>query len=149
MARAFTAEGMNIVLADIESEVLSKAADEIRNLNVYVMALKVDVSDRSSLRDAAMVVEREIGCIHLLCNNAGVADPVTRLRETSDANWDWIVGVNFMGVVNGLQTFLPAMLEQGEEAHTINTSSIAQAFGVILGSTQRCSMRRQSSPLSV
>ena len=53
MARAFTAEGMNIVLADIESEVLSKAADEIRNLNVYVMALKVDVSDRSSLRDAA------------------------------------------------------------------------------------------------
>ena len=50
---------------------------------------------------------------------------MTRLRETSDANWDWIVGVNFMGVVNGLQTFLPAMLEHGEEAHIINTSSIA------------------------
>ena len=113
------------------------------------MALKVDISDRSSLRDAAAAVERELGCIHLLCNNAGVADPVTRLRETSDANWDWIVGVNFMGVVNGLQTFLPAMLEHGEEADIINTSSIAQAFGVILGSTQWRSMRRQSSPLSV
>ena len=50
---------------------------------------------------------------------------MTRLRETSDANWDWIVGVNFMGVVNGLQTFLPAMLEHGEEADIINTSSIA------------------------
>jgi NADP-dependent 3-hydroxy acid dehydrogenase YdfG len=54
-----------------------------------------------------------------------------------------------MGVVNGLQTFLPAMLEHGEEADIINTSSIAQAFGVILGSTQWRSMRRQSSPLSV
>ena len=94
MDRAFAAEGMNIVLADIEPEMLSKAADEIRNLNIHVMALKVDVSDRSSLRDAA--VERELGCIHLLCNNAGAAGPVTKLHETSDAKWDWTVGVNFM-----------------------------------------------------
>ena len=73
---------------------------------------------------------------------------MTRLRETSDANWDWIVGVNFMGVVNGLQTFLPAMLEHGEEAHIIILPRL-QAFGGILGSTQWRSMRRQSSPLSV
>jgi len=52
------------------------------------MALKVDISDRSSLRDAAAAVERELGCIHLLCNNAGAAGPVTKLHETSDANWD-------------------------------------------------------------
>jgi NADP-dependent 3-hydroxy acid dehydrogenase YdfG len=88
------------------------------------MALKVDISDRSSLRDAAAAVERELGCIHLLCNNAGVAGPVTKLHETSEANWDWTVGVNFMGVVNGLQTFLPTMLEHVEGSHFINTSSI-------------------------
>ncbi|MDA0238839.1 MAG: SDR family NAD(P)-dependent oxidoreductase, partial [Proteobacteria bacterium] len=124
MARTFAAEGMNIVLADLDPDKLAEAADDIRGRNVQVMALEVDVTDRAVLRGAAADVARELGPLHLLCNNAGVSGPVTKLHETSDDNWDWAVGVNLMGAVNGLQVFLPGMLAHGEEGHIVNTASI-------------------------
>lgn len=116
---------MNIVLADVDTGKLAGAADDIRCRNVQVMTLQVDVTDRAAMRSAAADVARDLGPLHLLCNNAGVAGPVTKLYETSDDNWDWTVGVNLMGVVNGLQAFLAGMLDHGEEGHIINTASIA------------------------
>jgi NAD(P)-dependent dehydrogenase (short-subunit alcohol dehydrogenase family) len=123
LASRFAAEGAKVVLADVEVEALEKAAAEIEGTGAEVLAVPTDVSDRAAvegLRDAA--VER-FGAVHVVCNNAGVASGGT-LWTATDEDWDWVVGVNLMGVVHGVQAFTPLMIEQGE-GHIVNTASVA------------------------
>ncbi len=123
LAGRFATEGAKVVLADVEVEALEKAAAEIEGTGAEVLAVPTDVSDGQAveaLRDAA--VER-FGAVHVVCNNAGVASGGT-LWTATDEDWGWVLGVNLMGVVHGVQAFTPLMIEQGE-GHIVNTASIA------------------------
>jgi NAD(P)-dependent dehydrogenase (short-subunit alcohol dehydrogenase family) len=123
LAGRFGAEGAKVVLADVEVEALEKAAAEVEAAGAEVLAVPTDVSDRAAveaLRDAA--VER-FGTVHVVCNNAGVASGGT-LWTSTEQDWDWVLGVNLMGVVHGVQAFTPVLIEQGE-GHIVNTASVA------------------------
>jgi NAD(P)-dependent dehydrogenase (short-subunit alcohol dehydrogenase family) len=116
-------EGMRIVVADIEKGPLEQAARELASAGAEVLGVVTDVSDAGavrSLRDAAL---DRFSAVHLVHNNAGVGlgGPIW---EVSEEDWRWILGVNLWGVVHGIATFVPLLIEQGE-GHVVNTASIA------------------------
>jgi len=123
MAERFAAEGMQVVLADIEDLPLARAAEEV-GAATEVMHFVTDVSSRSSVDELADAVEERFGPVHVLCNNAGVAGGGGPLWETTEKDWDWVLGVNLLGVVHGIQAFVPRMLAHGEGGHVVNTSSV-------------------------
>jgi NAD(P)-dependent dehydrogenase (short-subunit alcohol dehydrogenase family) len=117
------AEGMKLVLADIEEPALEATASALTAEGADVLAVVTDVSDASSvqaLRDRAL---QHFGAVHLVHNNAGVGvgGPIW---EVTEEEWRWILGVNLWGVVHGISAFVPVLLEQGE-GHVVNTASIA------------------------
>jgi NAD(P)-dependent dehydrogenase (short-subunit alcohol dehydrogenase family) len=125
-AERFAAEGMNIVLADVEVPRLEEAATSVKASGVEVLAVATDVSDPDAvekLRDAAL---DQFGRVNLLCNNAGVAG--FSGREGIDLNdWRWVINVNLWGVIHGHRSFLPHLLEHGD-GHIVNTASMAGHF---------------------
>ncbi|MDA0240254.1 MAG: SDR family NAD(P)-dependent oxidoreductase [Proteobacteria bacterium] len=125
MARAFADAGMNVALADIESGPLAKAKADIEGPGVDCLTFNLDVSDRGAVKQAAAETVAAFGKVHLLCNNAGVGGVNRPLDEADDSDWDWVVGVNLMGAINGLQAFLPLLKTHGEGGHIINTSSVS------------------------
>jgi NAD(P)-dependent dehydrogenase (short-subunit alcohol dehydrogenase family) len=121
-ARAFAAAGSSVVIADIEAEALATAEASLADAGP-VLAVSCDVSDPAqvdALRDAA--VER-FGAVHIVCNNAGVSTGGAVWTHTPE-DWDWVLGVNLHGVVNGIRSFVPLFIEQGE-GHVVNTASMA------------------------
>lgn len=124
MARAFTAAGMKVAIADIEQDALDTALKEFAGSNAEVIGIKLDVTDRNAMEAAALRTEDELGNIHIVCNNAGVAVGGS-ISEMSYADWDWVMRVNVDGVINGMQTFLPRMQAHGEGGHIVNTASMA------------------------
>ena len=124
MAHVFAEAGMNVAILDIEAEALTRAEESLSETNTGVVAIRADVTDREAFADAADKAEARFGPVHVVCNNAGVVN-FGRLDEVSYADYDWVLGVNIGGVVNGLQTFLPRMQAHGEGGHIVNTSSIA------------------------
>lgn len=124
LAEAFVDQGMNVVIADIEEQALAKAKASLVRTSNHVHAIKLDVTDRDAYAAAADEVQRVFGNLHVLCNNAGVASRGLIQNATYD-DWDWTLGVNIGGVVNGIRTFLPRMLAHGEGGHVVNTSSMA------------------------
>jgi NAD(P)-dependent dehydrogenase (short-subunit alcohol dehydrogenase family) len=86
--------------------------------------IKVDVTDRAMMAGAAAEAERAFGKVHVLCNNAGVYGNLP-METASYADWDWVLGVNLGGVINGIVSFLPRMIAHGEGGHIVNTSSMA------------------------
>jgi NAD(P)-dependent dehydrogenase (short-subunit alcohol dehydrogenase family) len=124
MAGAFAERGMKIVLADIEQEALERASEELRSGGAEVSGVVCDVSDYASVEAAADHAIGAFGKVHVLCNNAGVS-PVGALDECTAEDWEWILGVNLMGVIHGIRAFVPRMKAQGEGGHVVNTSSIA------------------------
>ena len=109
LAERFAAEGMRLVVADVEAEPLARVERELRAGGTEVLA--------------ARTVDR-FGGVHVLCNNAGVAVGKTAW-ETTIADWEWVLGVNLWGVIHGLRAFAPIMLEGGDEGHVVNTGSVA------------------------
>ena len=130
MARSFAAAGMRVAMADIEEEALDQAHASFDAGNAEVIALPLDVTDRAAMAAAADRTEAAFGKIHVLCNNAGVAlgGP---FAHTAYADWDWVLGVNLQGVINGVATILPRIVAHGEGGHVVNTASMAGllAFG--------------------
>ena len=124
MARSFAAAGMKVVLADIEEDALEQARASFGPTNADVIAIRVDVMDREAMAAAADRAEAAFGKVHVLCNNAGVAVSGS-IADMAYTDWDWVVGVNLDGVVNGVQTFLPRILAHGEGGHIVNTASLA------------------------
>ncbi len=123
MARALLAEGMAVVLADIEEGALDRAVSDLSSSGERVQGIRTDVSDIDSVQALADAVYRDHGACHLLCNNAGVGAPSAKVWETTPNDWRWVFGVNVTGVVNGILAFVPRMLEGGLEGHIVNTSS--------------------------
>jgi NAD(P)-dependent dehydrogenase (short-subunit alcohol dehydrogenase family) len=123
IAKALLGAGMNVVIADIRDDHLAEATAELGTPG-RVLALKLDVTDRGAYARAADAAEARFGHVHILCNNAGVA-VVGPTELATFADWDWVLGVNLGGVVNGIVTLLPRMLKHGEGGHIVNTSSMS------------------------
>jgi NAD(P)-dependent dehydrogenase (short-subunit alcohol dehydrogenase family) len=142
----FAAAGMQVVLADVEAEALAKAEAEVKAANptVETLAVVTDVSQRASVDALAGATRDRFGGTHVLCNNAGVSGGGGALWETTERDWAWVMGVNLMGVVHGIQAFLPAMVASGEQGHVVNTSSVlglATGGGSIYGVTKHAVTR--------
>ena len=123
LTERFLSDGMSVVMADIEQPALERESARIADAGGAVVPVVCDVSDPdqvAGLRDSALAA---FGPVHLLCNNAGVANGQPNHR-TKPAVWDWVVGVNVLGPAYGVSTFVPLMLEQGE-GHVVNTASEA------------------------
>ncbi|MCX7166669.1 MAG: SDR family NAD(P)-dependent oxidoreductase [Rhodocyclales bacterium] len=124
LARRAAAEGMNLVLADIEAAKLDTAAASLGIDADRILARRTDVSREDEIVALADAAFARFGGVHLLCNNAGVG--LTRVTwEHSTADWEWVLGVNLWSVIHGIHHFLPKMLEQADEGHIVNTSSVA------------------------
>jgi NAD(P)-dependent dehydrogenase (short-subunit alcohol dehydrogenase family) len=128
LAHELASLGMAIVIGDIDRPLLAGAAAQLEAAGASVAAVYCDVTERTSMADAAAEAVTHFGPIHLLCNNAGVL-VAGAAQQLSAADWDWIFAVNVMGVVNGLAAFLPGMLAHGEEGHVLNTASYAGLKG--------------------
>ena len=123
LARACAAAGMQVVVADVNGERAEAVAAELPALNpgASAIARAVDVSDAAQVDALADLAFDTFGAVHLLCNNAGVS-PAGKVWEFSADEWQWLVGVNLFGVANGVRSFVPRMIEQGE-GHVVNTAS--------------------------
>lgn len=121
IVRQLLAEGAKVVVADVEQKALDKALAEFGSPNVSGMV--TDVSKPESVDALAAHVFDKFGACHLLFNNAGVAAVSCNIWETEVNDWKWVHGVNIMGVVHGILSFVPRMIASGEEGHIINTSS--------------------------
>ena len=131
-AERFARAGMHVVLADIEEEALKTAVRELEQEEHRVIGVVTNTMSRDSMQALARRAIDEFGKVHIVCNNAGVtsrgdAGAAGRrgVWEIPQSDWDWLVGVNFWGVLYGLQVFIPHMLEHGEEGHIVNTASLA------------------------
>jgi NAD(P)-dependent dehydrogenase (short-subunit alcohol dehydrogenase family) len=125
IAQAFLRSGMKVIVADVLQERLDEAARVLaQGTNRDFRIIKVDVTDRAMMAGAAAETERAFGKVHVLCNNAGVYGNLP-IENASYADWDWVLGVNLGGVINGIVSFLPKMIAHGEGGHIVNTSSMA------------------------
>lgn len=124
MAGRFAAEGMKLVLSDIEEVALAKAEAELKAKGTTVLGVVTDVADPKAIENLAEQTYATFGAANILCNNAGVAvgGPIW---ENTQADWDWVLGINLMGVIHGIRIFVPKMMEGGEEGHIVNTASLA------------------------
>ena len=122
MALAFADSGMHVVIADIEEDAARKVAGEVEQRGVRSLPVQVDVTDRAAVEALAERSFAELGAVHVLCNNAGVA-VFGPLDQMSDEDWRFVLSVNLEGVVHGLQAFLPRMRELEGEKHVVNTAS--------------------------
>ncbi len=129
---ALAAAGMKVMLADIEKTALEKAARDVRATNATVETVVCDVSDARSMVAAADATIAAFGKVHVLCNNAGVSSGGL-VDELDDGDWNWVIGVNFLGVLHGCRAFLPHIKRQGEGGHIVNTSSMAGLLGGMPG----------------
>jgi NAD(P)-dependent dehydrogenase (short-subunit alcohol dehydrogenase family) len=123
IAKALLGAEMNVVIADIRDDHLAAATAELGHSS-RVLALKLDVTDRAAYARAADAAEARFGKIHVLCNNAGVA-VVGPTELATFADWDWVLGVNLGGTVNGIVTVLPRIKRHGEGGHIVNTASMS------------------------
>ena len=121
LARQFAAEGMHVVLADVEEAALSSVVAE---LDGEVLGVPTDVSDGDAVEQLAVSAYDAFGAVHLLCNNAGVFQGGL-LWECSDADYEWTLSVNLWGILHGVRAFVPRMLAAGTEGHVVNTISMA------------------------
>lgn len=130
-AEKFAAEGMKVVLADIEEPALAEAVQALESAGHSVIGVVTDVSQPESIEALAQRTIEAFGKVHILCNNAGVEGYLRGpLWEATDKDWAWTLGVDFWSVVYGVRTFLPLMLAQDEEGHVVNTAStMGLAFG--------------------
>jgi NAD(P)-dependent dehydrogenase (short-subunit alcohol dehydrogenase family) len=128
-SRIASGEGMNVVMADVQADALERAADEVRGLGAQVLALRIDVSKASEVELLGAQARARFGTPHFVFNNAGVGVGGL-IWEHSLKDWEWCLGVNVMGVVHGVRTFAPMMLEAAKadasyEGHIVNTASMA------------------------
>jgi len=124
LGRAFAQAGMNVVLADIETEALAAAVKSLHNFGPAIRGVSCDVADPMSVERAAKASYETFGNVHVVCNNAGVAAG-GGIENISLDNWRWVLDVNLMGVLHGLRTVLPHIRAHGQGGHFVNTASMA------------------------
>ncbi len=125
LARTFGAQGMKLVLGDIEQPALDNAAASLRELGYEVVAEEVDVRSIDDLKRLEASAREHFGNVHVLCNNAGVGGGGPVADPDDIEAWRWTIDINLWGVIYGCKVFLPAMIEHGEPCHVVNTASMA------------------------
>src|SRR3954452_10688409 len=128
LASAFAAEGMKVVLGDIEAPALDDAVAKLEASGAEVIGVRTDVSDDAQVAALAAAAVERFGAIHVACNNAGVGGGGLSWEVPLDT-WEWVLGVNMWGVIHGIRAFVPIMIQQ-PEAHLVNTASVA---GLVAG----------------
>jgi NAD(P)-dependent dehydrogenase (short-subunit alcohol dehydrogenase family) len=124
LAKVFSEAGCKVVIADVRQNAIDEALGYFRGKNAAVHGILLDITDRAAYARAADEVERVYGSTpHLVFNNAGV-NTFGPTEKSTYEDWDWLIGVDFWGVVNGMQTFVPRMIASGQEGHIVNTSSM-------------------------
>ena len=124
-AERFAEEGMRVVLADVEPEPLDRVVGELRSAGFAALGVPTDVSSRSAVERLAAAALDACGSVQLVVNNAGVEGYLDgAIWEATEKDWRWTMGVNFWGVVHGVETFLPILLAQDAEGHMVNTASM-------------------------
>ena len=128
LATRFADARMQVVLADIEKDALDRAVRELEERQHRVIGVVANTMVRESVEALAKRAIDEFGKVHVVCNNAGIAAMAGGMKpiwEVSERDWQWVMGVNFYGVLYGIQAFVPHMLAHGEEGHIVNTASLA------------------------
>lgn len=125
MAEAFAKEGARLVVADIDAQALEKEQQRLRDFGAVALAVQVDVADGASVESLARQTLDAYGAVHVVCNNAGVGQSLRATWEFSVEYWRWMLGVNLWGVIHGIRTFVPIMLDRLSEGHIVNTASVA------------------------
>jgi NAD(P)-dependent dehydrogenase (short-subunit alcohol dehydrogenase family) len=117
---------MSVVLADFEADALEATERDFRLREFDVLAVLADVSRRESMQELHQRTLERYGDVHILVNNAGVAD-TQRLPiwDEPPTDFEWVLGINLWGVIHGIQTFVPSMLKHGQPGHVVNTASVA------------------------
>jgi NAD(P)-dependent dehydrogenase (short-subunit alcohol dehydrogenase family) len=133
MGKAFAlrwaAEGMNLVIGDIQPDALDATVAELEASGTQVAGLRIDVSKLSDIEALADLAESRFGKIHLVHNNAGVEGYLDgKIWEATAKDWEWTLGVNLMSVTYGIRTFVPRMLAHGEAGHVVNTCSMTSVI---------------------
>ena len=126
LAHRFGAEGMRLVIADVDEPALKAAAAALEGAGYQVLAKRTDVSKAEDVQALADAAVARFGAVHVLCNNAGIGG-FQHFGTTSAATWEWTIGVNLFGVIHGCRIFLP-ILEAQDEAHIVNTASVAGIY---------------------
>ncbi|WP_029582248.1 SDR family NAD(P)-dependent oxidoreductase [Bradyrhizobium sp. URHD0069] len=127
LGRAFAEAGMNVMLADIETDALQAAVKNLQAFAPNVRGTICDVADPASVERAAQASFEAFGNVHVVCNNAGVAAG-GGIDLISLDNWRWVLDVNLMGVLHGIKSFLPHIRAHGEGGHIVNTASMAGIY---------------------
>ena len=120
----FARRGMKVVAADIEQGPLEAVQGEIEAEGAECLPVRTDVTKLDSVQAMADAAFDRFGSVHVLCNNAGVSSG-GKLQDATYQDWQWVLGVNLWGVIHGILAFVPRMLQQKEEAHIVNTGSMA------------------------
>ncbi|MBR0692562.1 SDR family NAD(P)-dependent oxidoreductase [Bradyrhizobium lablabi] len=128
LARVFAEAKLKVMLADIDENALNTAVEDLRASGFEAQGVVCDVSDRTSVQCAADETLAVFGNVHVVCNNAGVGGGGP-IESIVPADWDWIIGVNLMGALYGIQAFLPHIKAHGEGGHIVNTASMAGLLG--------------------
>jgi NAD(P)-dependent dehydrogenase (short-subunit alcohol dehydrogenase family) len=129
MARAFAARGASLVLADLNAEALAQAVQELESSGAPVLGVPTDVSKLDSVQALAQAARQHFGGVHIVCNNAGVG-VFGEIAEATHKDWQYVMNVDFWGVVHGVEAFVPLLLEQGQGGHVVNTASMAGLVGM-------------------
>ncbi|HUA29347.1 MAG TPA: SDR family NAD(P)-dependent oxidoreductase [Streptosporangiaceae bacterium] len=127
LSRRLGADGMRVMMADVEEPALEAAARSLADEGIETAAAVTDVSDAAAVDALARATLGRFGAVHVVCNNAGVAGGGLSWQVPAPV-WDWIVGVNLFGVVHGIRSFVPHLIAQGE-GHVVNTASVAGLLG--------------------
>lgn len=125
MAEVLAEAGMKVVLADVEEAALAKTAEELAAAGHHVHAVPVDVTRAESVEALAKEAIGAFERVHVVCNNAGVGSGGGLVWEVPLDDWEWVLDVNLRGVIHGIRSFVPHMIEHGEPAHVVNTASLA------------------------
>jgi NAD(P)-dependent dehydrogenase (short-subunit alcohol dehydrogenase family) len=128
IAKALARAGANIVLADLRPDALVAARNAIETIGARAATVTVDVSDAASVEAAGKAALDTFGALHIAVNNAGVAMHGTPLENVTIQEWDWVIGVNIKGVINGIRTFVPMIRAHGQGGHVVNTGSVSSLF---------------------
>jgi NAD(P)-dependent dehydrogenase (short-subunit alcohol dehydrogenase family) len=163
LCERFAAEGMRVVMADVDPGRLDQSAEGLRRKSgAEVIAVPTDAADAESVGALAARAYDELGAVHVLCNNAGVTRPGLAWESTLE-EWRWVLGVNLDGVFHGVRSFVPRMIEQAEPGHVVNTASVsgllpyqgvasytASKFGVVgLSEVLLLDLREAGAPIGV
>ncbi len=130
LAKSLLARGAKTVLADVEQAALDNALMALESYDNRVKGIVCDVSTRESLRGAANEAIEDFGDIQFVFNNAGVGGGGGLMENVPDESWDWTLGVNLVGVISGIQAFVPHMKSHGRPACIVNTASMAGMLGI-------------------